>query len=151
MSVTEQKSAAYLKINKRGQVPVLIADGEVIVENLAIQNYIAKTFPEAQLAPTDVLGESRWLSTLAWISNSVHPSAKRISRPYYFATDESAYESIRKKHMDDGGAVHDSRSLCSGVLQRRQTVWATDPGVAPLRRVEAANAAPACGRDYTQT
>jgi glutathione S-transferase len=56
MSVTEQKSAAYLKINKRGQVPVLIADGEVIVENLAIQNYIAKTFPEVPTRAHGCLG-----------------------------------------------------------------------------------------------
>lgn len=96
MGRTEQQSPEYLKINKRGQVPVLVVDGQVITENLAIQNFIAKTFPEARLAPTDVLGETRWLSTLAWISNSVHPSAKHISRTYYFTTDETAYDSIRE-------------------------------------------------------
>jgi glutathione S-transferase len=95
MSVTEQRSPAYLEINKRGQVPVLVVDGQVLLENLAIQNYIAKSFPKAKLAPTDALGESRWLSTLAWISNSVHPSAKRISRTYYFTTDPNGYEAIR--------------------------------------------------------
>ena len=42
----EHRGEAYLRINPRGKVPALrLLDGTVLVENIAIQTYIARTHP----------------------------------------------------------------------------------------------------------
>ena len=46
-----QNSAAYLKLNPNGKIPVLVDDGEAIFETGAIGLYLADKFPEAGLAP----------------------------------------------------------------------------------------------------
>ena len=95
MQQGEHKTPEYLKINSRGKVPALrIDDDQVIVENVAIQYYLSKRFPEAKLAPADALGEARWLSTNAWFSNTVHPSFTHVLRPAYFADGEAAQASV---------------------------------------------------------
>ena len=50
----EHRTEAYLRVNPRGKVPALrLTDGSVLVENIAIQTYVARTHPEAGLLPTD--------------------------------------------------------------------------------------------------
>jgi glutathione S-transferase len=46
-----QNSAAYLKLNPNGKIPVLVDDGEAISETGAIGLYLADKFPQAGLAP----------------------------------------------------------------------------------------------------
>jgi glutathione S-transferase len=46
-----QHSAAYLKLNPNGKIPVLVDDGQVIFETGAIGLHLADKFPEAGLAP----------------------------------------------------------------------------------------------------
>ena len=46
-----QTSAAYLRLNPNGRIPVLVDGGEVIFETAAIGLYLADKFPEAGLAP----------------------------------------------------------------------------------------------------
>jgi glutathione S-transferase len=92
----EQKSESYLKINPRGKVPALRVDGTVITENVAILNYLAKRFPEKKLMLTDPMGEARCLTTMAWFSNTVHPSFTHIARPERFAEDPAAQASVKE-------------------------------------------------------
>ncbi len=96
MAKREHKSPEYMKIHPHGKVPALQLDDAVIIENVAIQNYLAKSFPEANLAPRDPLAESRWLGVNAWMSNTVHPSFGRWNRPVNFTPDESAHAQIRE-------------------------------------------------------
>jgi glutathione S-transferase len=49
----EQKSADYLAVNPKGKVPVLLVDGYPLTENVAIQQFIARSFPAAKLLPAD--------------------------------------------------------------------------------------------------
>src|SRR6185503_15299944 len=95
MAKAEHKSPDYLKINPRGKVPVLQVDQHFLIENVAIQNYLVKRFPDANLSPKDPLGESRWLSVNAWLSNAVHPAFGRWNRPMNFTPDESAYPALK--------------------------------------------------------
>jgi glutathione S-transferase len=93
----EQKSAAYLKINPRGKVPALqLDDGAVLTENTAILTYLAKRFPGKNLILTDLLGEARCISTMAWFSNTVHPSFTHVMRPGRFAEDPAAQASVKE-------------------------------------------------------
>ena len=92
----ENKAESYLKINPRGKVPALKTDDAVITENTAILTYLAKTYPQANLMPRDPLGEARCISTMAWLSNTVHPCFTHVFRPERFTVDESATPGIKE-------------------------------------------------------
>jgi len=92
----EQTKPEYLnKVNPRGKVPALQTDDGILTENVAILTYLARTFPDAKLLPTDPLGTARALSHMAYLSNTVHPAFTHIMRPGRFATDESAHENLK--------------------------------------------------------
>ena len=96
----EHRTAAYLRVNPRGKVPALrLADGTVLVENVAIQTYVARTHPATGLLPTDAEGEARALSLMAFFASAVHPAFSRFWAPGRF-TDEAAGEAgIRAKGL----------------------------------------------------
>jgi len=96
MGKGEHKSPEYLKKNPRGKVPTLEIDGQFLVENVAIQDYLVKRFPETNLAPKDAFGEARWISVNAWMSNTVHPAFGRWNRPINLTPEESAHPAIKE-------------------------------------------------------
>jgi glutathione S-transferase len=65
----------FNRVSGKGYVPVLVLDdGEVITENIAILDYLATKFPE--LAPGGALGRTRLLEALAYISTELHKGFK---------------------------------------------------------------------------
>ena len=92
----EHKTPEYQKINPRGKVPALKDGDNVITENVAIQYYLATKFPDKKLKPTDPIAEAKWLSTLAWLSNTVHPCFTHVFRPERFSDQEAAHASIKE-------------------------------------------------------
>ncbi len=92
----EQMTEAYLKINPRGKVPALAVDGAVLTENVAILTYLGMGFPSAKLLPRDAFEEVRCISTMAWLSNTVHPSFTHIFRPERFAADAATHAAIKE-------------------------------------------------------
>jgi glutathione S-transferase len=92
----QQKTEAYLKINPRGKVPTLDADGKILVENTAILTYLARRFPEKKLMPTDPAEEARCIGTMCWFSSVVHPSYQRAHRPERFAEGEAAHAAVKE-------------------------------------------------------
>ncbi len=94
----EQRSEAYLRINPRGKVPALrLADGTVLVENIAIQTYIARTHPAAKLLPHDPVGEAQALSMMSFFASAVHPAFAHFWRPGRYTDESAAAEGIRAK------------------------------------------------------
>jgi glutathione S-transferase len=96
LSKGENKTESYLKINPRGKVPALKTDNDVITENTVILTYLARSFPDKNLMPKDLLGEVRGISTMAWLSNTVHPCFTHIFRPERFSADEGAHAGIKE-------------------------------------------------------
>ena len=92
----QQRTEAYLKINPRGKVPALDADGKILVENTAILTYLARRFPEKRLMPADPAEEARCIGTMCWFSSIVHPSYQRFHRPERFAEGEAAHPAIKE-------------------------------------------------------
>src|SRR5205814_8821710 len=91
----EQTKPEYLnRVNSRGKVPALKTDDGTLTENVAILTYLARTFPDAKLLPTDPPGTARALSHMAYLSNTVHPAFTHIMRPGRVATDESVHEHL---------------------------------------------------------
>jgi glutathione S-transferase len=63
----------FLTVNGMGQVPVLrTADGEVIVENAVILQYVADRFPAAGLIPADGPERRKVQSWLSFIGTELH-------------------------------------------------------------------------------
>lgn len=91
----EQRSADYLALNPRGQVPVLVDDGEVITQIVAILLHLDAKLPEAGILPAAGLARTRALQTLAWMNNTVHPTFTHVFMPQKFTSDEAAQQAIR--------------------------------------------------------
>ncbi|MDB5862364.1 MAG: hypothetical protein JWO70_170 [Betaproteobacteria bacterium] len=92
----EHKTEAYMKINPRAKVPALAVDGRVITENTAILTYLARQFPEKKLLPSDPVAEAQCISTMAWLSNTVHPSYGHYFKPDRYAETEAAQADVKQ-------------------------------------------------------
>lgn len=97
----EHLTEEYRKINPRAKVPSLrLADGRIITENVAIQTYIARAYPPAQLLPADPVGEAHALSLMSFFATTVHPAFGRFWRPERTSDDSSAHGGIKAKARD---------------------------------------------------
>lgn len=81
----EQNEAAYKAINPRGQVPVLVDDGQVITQIVAIVLYLDQKFPTAGFLPTEALARAKALETLMWMNNTVHITFAHIVMPHKYS------------------------------------------------------------------
>ncbi len=77
----QNKSADYLKINPKHKVPLLMVDGQPLTESTAIQIWIARAFPQANLLPADPWQELKAISLMSWCSSGIHPYLSRINAP----------------------------------------------------------------------
>jgi glutathione S-transferase len=83
-----QTSAAYLKLNPNGKIPVLVDDGEAIFETAAIGLYLADKFAEAGLAPPS--GDPHRAAYYRWIvhlSNTPQAEYRAWYYPHEFVDD----------------------------------------------------------------
>ena len=97
LAAGDQRTEAYLRINPRGRVPSLVVDAHVLTENVGILTYVGGGYPQAKLWPRKTWDQAKLVSTLAWLSNSVHPAYGHIVRASRYADDEAAQESMKKK------------------------------------------------------
>jgi len=113
----EQRSAAYLKINPQGRVPVLQLDsGEAVSENAAILPFLGRRYG---LWPKEQVAEVRALSTIGFFAASVHPAHAHISRPERYASDSALYPNIQETGRK---AFHDYLKQIDARLAGRQWV-----------------------------
>lgn len=69
----EQKSDAYLELNAQGLVPMLVVDGEPMIQSLAIIDWIDRTWPEPRLIPDDPMPRAIALAQAQVIASDIHP------------------------------------------------------------------------------
>ncbi|MCX7813968.1 MULTISPECIES: glutathione S-transferase family protein [Tepidimonas] len=91
----EHHSPAFRAINPRGQVPVLVDDGQAITQIVAIGLHLDARFPQAQLLPPQGLARTRALELLAWMNNTVHPTFTHVFMPAKFTDDAAAQASVK--------------------------------------------------------
>ncbi|NOU06477.1 MAG: glutathione S-transferase family protein [Hyphomicrobiaceae bacterium] len=91
----EQSSPEYLALNARGQVPVLVDDGAVITQIVAIVNYINDKYAGGKFLPTDPLEKAKALELLAWFNNSVHPTFTHVFMPHKFSADKNTHTELQ--------------------------------------------------------
>jgi len=77
------KSAAYLKLNPNGLIPVLVDGDLVLYETAAILLHLVDTHPQAGLAPAVGTPErAQFYKWLVWLSSTVQPMMT-----HYFYSD----------------------------------------------------------------
>jgi glutathione S-transferase len=96
----EQRSAEYLALNPRGQVPVLVDGGEVVTQIVAILLHLDAKLPQAGILPPSGIARTRALSTLAWMNNTVHPTFTHVFMPQKFTDDDAAQQAIKRFAVD---------------------------------------------------
>ena len=78
---SQHMTTEYLRVNPKHKVPVLVIDGSPLTENVAIQTWIHRNFPEAKLLPADPMHEIHAISLMAWCASGIHPFLSRINSP----------------------------------------------------------------------
>ena len=91
----QTQSANYLRVNSRGRVPALEAEGQVLVETCAILLYLARRFPQACLLPRDPMREAYCVSILAWLASTAHPAFAHVVKPGRFSRLAEGLDGIK--------------------------------------------------------
>lgn len=70
----EQRSSAYLAVNPQGLLPSLVLeDGTVLTQSLAICEYLDETHPEPPLLPSDAVTRAQVRAFAQVIACDIHP------------------------------------------------------------------------------
>ncbi|WP_407158010.1 glutathione S-transferase N-terminal domain-containing protein [Bradyrhizobium sp. STM 3557] len=70
----EQRSADYASVNPQMVLPALVLDdGTVLSQSLAILDYLDETFPEPPLLPADIKGRARVRALALMVACEGHP------------------------------------------------------------------------------
>lgn len=101
MRKDQHKSADYMKINPKHKVPLLVIDGQTLSENVAMQLWIARTFPQAKLLPSDPWQELKAVSLMSWCASGIHPYLSRINSPSRVCDVASSADSVVKFAQDN--------------------------------------------------
>lgn len=90
------RTPEFLALNPKHKVPVLIIDGEALTENVAIQIWIARQFPHANLLPRDPKAQIKAISLMAWFASTIHPHLTPNARPENFCDLPDSAESVKR-------------------------------------------------------
>ena len=115
----DQRKPEYLQLNPRGAVPTLVVDGEPMTENVGILTYLAGGMPKKGLWPDDTWHQGKAVSTMAWLSNTVHVAYRAYVRPARYSDDPAGQETVKAKGKQ---SFHDYLKEIDRLLEGRD--WA---------------------------
>ena len=113
----QQMSADYVKLNPKHKVPFLVVDGRGLSENVAIQTWVARKFPQAKLMPGDPWQELQAISILAWCASGFHPFLSRINNTKRVCDVPGADESVRRSAKE---MLFETYKIADDMLQGRE-------------------------------
>jgi glutathione S-transferase len=96
-SQNAQKSAAYLRLNPNGRIPVLVDGDLVLFEAAAVALHLADRFPEAGLAPA--LGTSERAEFYKWmihLTNTPQAEYRAWFYPHEHVSEEAAISAAKQ-------------------------------------------------------
>lgn len=92
----DQRSDAYLDQNAQGFVPMLVADGQPVIQSLAIIDWIDRAHPEPRLIPEAAGPRSIALAQAMVVACDIHPlNNLRILK--YLTSDLGLNENVRDR------------------------------------------------------
>jgi len=107
----QQNTPEYLKLNPKHKVPVLVVDGRTLTENVAINTWVARTFPDAKLLPTDPWQQLQATSLMSWCASGIHPFLTRINSPVKVSDAADSEDSVRRlarEHLVENYKIADA-------------------------------------------
>ncbi len=102
----QQNSPEYLAINPKGRVPALVTDRGILTETPSILAFIAQSFPQAKLAPSDdpfALAQVQAFNS--YLCSTVHVAHAHKHRGYRWATDEGSFADMKRMVPNSVGAA----------------------------------------------
>jgi len=93
----DQSSPAYLTINPKGRVPALQTPQGLLTETLAILSWIAGTYPDKALEPTDPFARAQGLALQTYLASTVHVAHAHKLRGSRWSDDPASWEAMRAK------------------------------------------------------
>ena len=81
-------------------MPTLSVDGKTLTENVAIQQWIARSFPAARLLPSDPWQELQAVSVMSWCASGIHPLLGRMNAPAKVSDARGSEQSVKKLATD---------------------------------------------------
>lgn len=91
------KAPEFLKLNPRGQIPLLVVDGEPVKEGAAMITYLLDTHAN-DLLPKSGLPRAKALEWLMWCNASLHPAYSKLfglKKPSADVLDAKAKEELQ--------------------------------------------------------
>jgi glutathione S-transferase len=113
----QQNSPEYLKLNPKHKVPVLAVDGRTLTENVAINTWVARTFPDAKLLPADPWQELQAISLMSWCASGIHPFLTRINSPVKVSDATGSEDSVRRLAREQ---LIENYKIADGMLAGRE-------------------------------
>ncbi len=101
-----QLSACHCQLNPMGRIPVLVLpDGTVVTESLAILLTLALRHPGAGLLPDADPDRARVLRWMALLAGEFYPQVTRYDYPARFLDDASQHAALRDRAQAMGRAI----------------------------------------------
>ena len=128
----EQYEPTYQSINPRGQVPVLVDDGQVITQIVAISLYLDEKFPQAGFLPSEGIARAKVLETFMWMNNTVHTTFTHVFMPNKYSDSSDVQANIKAHAVGTyRNLLAELQSLVDAALQQGQA-WFGGPEFGPL-------------------
>ena len=108
----QQNSPEYLAINPKGRVPALVTDRGILTETPAMLGFIAQSFPQAKLAPSDdpyAFAQAQAFNS--YLCSTVHVAHAHKMRGPRWATEESSFADMKRK-------VPQTMAACFALIER---------------------------------
>lgn len=95
----DHRKPEFLARNPSGKVPVLMVDGQPIVQTVAILGFLDESFPDAKLFParSTPLARAQFLGDLVSFSADLHPIVTRIAFPQIMIDHAEGATALRAK------------------------------------------------------
>lgn len=91
----------FTELNPKTRVPVLVREGEVLTEAVAILLWIAEAAPAARLLPAEAWRRAQAYEWLAWLNNTVHAEYfASVFRPGRFLPDAALHPPLKAHGLD---------------------------------------------------
>lgn len=111
----EHLGPEYMKLNPKHKVPLLSVDGELLTENVAILQWIARQYPESKLLPAGQ-DEFRAISLMSWCASGIHPTLTPNVMPQKYCDLPGSEDSVKQcAHK----VMHEAFGIAEGLLDGR--------------------------------
>lgn len=116
ISEKENLTPAYLKLNPKGVVPVLVDGEATITESTIIMEYLDTAYERDSLKPAGALAQARMRKWLKWVDESQHPNWPGLAwtiliRPSWLTKSKDETDALLSRLIDPARRKRQARLL----------------------------------------